>query len=139
MGLTLNHVRKIILQGGDGIIFEVDEAVAKQFVTIKHMIEDSLTSRGPILLPKVPDNILTKFIEYCMWLLNHPPTVGCCGLPQHKWPLPLACEDVLDMIKRKDPKHIHKIFNITSDVSPEEEERSEGRIRRLSNNNLPIH
>ncbi|KAI5675963.1 hypothetical protein M9H77_06913 [Catharanthus roseus] len=29
--------------------------------------------------------------------------------------LSLTCENVLDMIKRKDPVHIHKLFNITMD------------------------
>ncbi|KAI5649853.1 hypothetical protein M9H77_35858 [Catharanthus roseus] len=56
---------KIILQGSDGITFEVDEVVANQSATIKHMIQDSLASRGLILLPKVPGNILVKVMEYC--------------------------------------------------------------------------
>ncbi|KAI5667094.1 hypothetical protein M9H77_16947 [Catharanthus roseus] len=64
---------KIFLQGSDDITLEVDEAVAKQSVTIKHMIEDSLASRGPILLPKVPGNILVKVPEYYKHVVTQPP------------------------------------------------------------------
>ncbi|KAI5640845.1 hypothetical protein M9H77_00415 [Catharanthus roseus] len=101
-----------------------DEVVAKQSVTIKHMIEDSLASKGPILLlkslrvvtqlPASENDVDLKAFVYA--LVN--------GL------LSLACEDVLDMIKRKDPEHIYKIFNITSDFFPKRI------IRRLSTNSL---
>ncbi|KAI5673027.1 hypothetical protein M9H77_13391 [Catharanthus roseus] len=67
---------EIILQGSDDITFEIDEAVAKHSVTIKHMIEDKLASRGPILLPKVLGNILAKviveIIYYCKRLVTQP-------------------------------------------------------------------
>ncbi|KAI5664715.1 hypothetical protein M9H77_24038 [Catharanthus roseus] len=67
-----SRTEKIVLQGSNDITFKVDEAVAKQSVTIKHNIEDSLASRGPILLPKVPGNILAKVIEYCKRVITQP-------------------------------------------------------------------
>ncbi|KAI5680462.1 hypothetical protein M9H77_01689 [Catharanthus roseus] len=97
---SLSRLEKIVLQDRDSITFEIDELVAKQSVTIKHMIEDILANRGPILLSKIPSNILVKVIDYCKCIFTQPPT------------------DVLDMIKRKDPEHICKIFNITLDFSP---------------------
>ncbi|XP_010438976.1 PREDICTED: SKP1-like protein 4 [Camelina sativa] len=55
---------KIILKSSDGEIFEVDEAVAVESLTIKHMIEDDCASNG-IPLPNVTGAILAKVIEYC--------------------------------------------------------------------------
>ncbi|KAI5667145.1 hypothetical protein M9H77_16998 [Catharanthus roseus] len=60
---SFSRSEKIILQGNNNIIFEVDKAVAQQFVTIKHMIEESFASKGPILLPKVPSNILYAEVD----------------------------------------------------------------------------
>ncbi|KAI5667146.1 hypothetical protein M9H77_16999 [Catharanthus roseus] len=65
---------KNVLQGSDGNTFEVDDTVAKQSITIKHMIEDSLASRGPILLAKVLGNILVKVLEYCKCVVTQPST-----------------------------------------------------------------
>ncbi|KAI5677241.1 hypothetical protein M9H77_08191 [Catharanthus roseus] len=89
-------LEQIVLQGSDNITFKVNGVVAKQSVTIKHMIKDSLASRGPILLPKVPSNILAKVIEYYKYVVTQLPP----GL------LSLACDDVLDMIKWKHPELI---------------------------------
>ncbi|CAN8312667.1 unnamed protein product [Cochlearia groenlandica] len=56
--------KKIILKSSDGESFEIDETVAKQSETIKHMIEDNCTGDG-IPLPNVTSLILAKVIEYC--------------------------------------------------------------------------
>lgn len=56
--------RKITLKSSDGEIFEVDEAVALESQTIKHMIEDDCADSG-IPLPNVNSKILSKVIEYC--------------------------------------------------------------------------
>ncbi|KAI5667234.1 hypothetical protein M9H77_17087 [Catharanthus roseus] len=119
----------------DDITFEVEEVVAKQSITIKHTIEDSLASRGPILLPKVPGDILAKVIEYCKHVVTQPlasdnhvdlkafvsklvkdskeTVFGLLVAADYlniNGLLSLACEDVLDMIKHKDPEHMCRIF-----------------------------
>lgn len=61
---TMSSGRKITLKSSDGEIFEVDEAVALESQTIKHMIEDDCADSG-IPLPNVNSKILSKVIEYC--------------------------------------------------------------------------
>ncbi|XP_010941328.1 SKP1-like protein 1A [Elaeis guineensis] len=55
---------KIILKSSDGEVFEVEESVAMESQTIKHMIEDDCAGNG-IPLPNVTSKILSKVIEYC--------------------------------------------------------------------------
>ncbi|KAG6776607.1 hypothetical protein D5086_011647 [Populus alba] len=56
--------RKFVLKSSDGESFEVDEAVAVESQTIKHMIEDDCADNG-IPLPNVTSKVLAKVIEYC--------------------------------------------------------------------------
>ncbi|KAL2937079.1 SKP1-like protein 4 [Bienertia sinuspersici] len=56
--------RKITLKSSDGESFEVEEAVALESQTIKHMIEDDCADSA-IPLPNVTGKILAKVIEYC--------------------------------------------------------------------------
>ncbi|XP_020113019.1 SKP1-like protein 1A [Ananas comosus] len=56
--------KKITLKSSDGEIFEVDEAVAVESQTIKHLIEDAYDEDG-IPVPNVNAKILSKVIEYC--------------------------------------------------------------------------
>lgn len=60
----MSTIRKITLKSSDGENFEVDEAVALESQTIKHMIEDDCADNG-IPLPNVTSKILSKVIEYC--------------------------------------------------------------------------
>ncbi|KAL0365677.1 UNVERIFIED_CONTAM: SKP1-like protein 1A [Sesamum angustifolium] len=56
--------KMIILKSSDGETFEVEEAVALESQTIKHMIEDNCADTS-IPLPNVTSKILAKVIEYC--------------------------------------------------------------------------
>ncbi|XP_073142588.1 SKP1-like protein 1A [Henckelia pumila] len=54
----------IVLKSSDGETFEVEELVALESQTIKHMIEDNCADTT-IPLPNVTSRILAKVIEYC--------------------------------------------------------------------------
>lgn len=56
--------KMIVLKSSDGETFEVEEAVAVESQTIKHMIEDNCADTC-IPLPNVTSKILAKVIEYC--------------------------------------------------------------------------
>ncbi|KAK4378289.1 hypothetical protein RND71_000151 [Anisodus tanguticus] len=56
--------KNIVLKSSDGESFEVDESVALESQTIKHMIEDDCANTS-IPLPNVTSKILAKVIEYC--------------------------------------------------------------------------
>ncbi|XP_074310406.1 SKP1-like protein 1A [Silene latifolia] len=61
--------KKILLKSSDGEDFEVDEIVALESQTIKHMIEDDCADNA-IPLPNVNAKILSKVIEYCRKHVN---------------------------------------------------------------------
>lgn len=56
--------KMIVLKSSDGETFDVEEAVALESQTIKHMIEDDCANTS-IPLPNVTSKILAKVIEYC--------------------------------------------------------------------------
>ncbi|KAE8713484.1 SKP1-like protein 1B [Hibiscus syriacus] len=130
--------RKIILKSSDGDNFEVDQAVALESQTIKHMIEDDCADSG-IPLPNVTSKILSKVIEYCKkhveasesGILQLPTKVDqttlfdlilAANYLNIKSLLALTCQTVADMIKGKTPEEIRKTFNIKNDFTTEEEE-----------------
>uniref|UniRef100_A0A803Q3S3 SKP1-like protein n=1 Tax=Cannabis sativa TaxID=3483 RepID=A0A803Q3S3_CANSA len=140
--VVLVESKKIILISSDGESFEVEEAIAIQSQTIKHMIEDGCADNG-IPLPNVTSKILTLVIEYCK---KHVDSSNSTDL--QSWDanfvkldqatlfelilsanylnianlLDLTCQTVADMIKGKTPEEIRKLFNIKNDFTPEEEE-----------------
>ncbi|KAG6388474.1 hypothetical protein SASPL_149901 [Salvia splendens] len=59
-----NGSKKITMRSSDGEVFEVDESVALESQTIKHIIEDDCAD-NVIPLPNVTGKILSKVIEYC--------------------------------------------------------------------------
>ncbi|GMI66084.1 ARABIDOPSIS SKP1 HOMOLOGUE 1, UFO INTERACTING PROTEIN 1, S phase kinase-associated protein 1 [Hibiscus trionum] len=140
--------RRITLKSSDGESFEVDEAVALESQTIKHMIEDDCADNG-IPLPNVTSKILAKVIEYCKKHVESPKTddrsaddylnawdadfvkvdqatlfdlILAANYLNIKGLLDLTCQTVADMIKGKTPEDIRKTFNIKNDFTPEEEE-----------------
>ncbi|CAN0871941.1 SKP1-like protein 1B [Linum grandiflorum] len=146
-----SEIRKITLKSSDGEAFDVDEAVALESQTIKHMIEDDCADNG-IPLPNVTSKILSKVIEYCKKHVeasskseDRPSTADddlknwdadfvkvdqavlfdlilAANYLNIKSLLDLTCQTVADMIKGKTPEEIRKTFNIKNDFTPEEEE-----------------
>ncbi|GAA0164055.1 ubiquitin-protein ligase [Lithospermum erythrorhizon] len=136
--------KMITLKSSDGENFSVEEAVALESQTIKHMIEDGCAD-APIPLPNVSSKILAKVIEYCKrhvesqtdkdedlktfdqdFVKVDQPTLFDLILAANylniKSLLDLTCQTVADMIKGKTPEEIRKTFNIKNDFTPEEEE-----------------
>ncbi|MCL7047730.1 hypothetical protein MKW94_027951 [Papaver nudicaule] len=143
--------KMVTLKSSDGETFDVDEAVALESQTIKHMIEDDCADNG-IPLPNVTSKILAKVVEYCKKHVESrgqdDPTdkkktdefktweaefvkvdqatlfdlILAANYLNIKELLDLTCQTVADMIKGKTPEEIRKTFNIKNDFTPEEEE-----------------
>ncbi|CAJ2655386.1 unnamed protein product [Trifolium pratense] len=140
--------KKIILKSSDGETFEVEQAIAMQSQTIKHMIDDNCADETGIPIPNVTGKIMAKVIEYCKkhveaasseekpseddlttfdkeFVKVDQPTLFDLILAANyldiKGLLDLTCQTVADMIKGKTPEEIRKTFNIKNDFSPEEE------------------
>ncbi|XP_054810779.1 SKP1-like protein 1A [Prosopis cineraria] len=140
--------RKITLKSSDLESFEVDEAVALESQTIKHMIEDDCADNG-IPLPNVTSKILAKVIEYCKKHVEAASSeektsdedikawdaefvrvdqavlfdlILAANYLNIKSLLDLTCQTVAGMIKGKTPEEIRKTFSIKNDFTPEEEE-----------------
>ncbi|XP_073286269.1 SKP1-like protein 1B [Primulina huaijiensis] len=60
----MSSKKMIKLKSSEGDMFEVEELVAMESQTIRHMIEDDCAD-SVIPLPNVASNILAKVIEYC--------------------------------------------------------------------------
>ncbi|KAI3919496.1 hypothetical protein MKW98_030207 [Papaver atlanticum] len=141
----MSTTKMVTLKCSDGETFDVEESVALQSQTIKHLIEDDCADNG-IPLPNVTSKILAKVIEYCRkhdgdaddkekdevknwdadFVKVYQSTLFDLILAANylniKELLDLTCQTVADMIKGKTPKEIRKTFNIKNDFTPEEEE-----------------
>ncbi|OMO98086.1 SKP1 component [Corchorus olitorius] len=142
--------KKIMLKSSDGETFEVEEAVAVESQTIKHMIEDDCADTE-IPLPNVTSNILSKVLEYCKKHVEAAASdketekkaeddmkawdsafvqvdqntlfdlIMAANYLNIKGLLDLTRQTVADMIKGKSVEDIRKTFNIKNDFTPEEE------------------
>jgi S-phase kinase-associated protein 1 len=143
--------KMITLRSSDSEEFEVEEAVAMESQTIRHMIEDDCADNG-IPLPNVNSKILAKVIEYCNKHVHSTAvdTTNASGGGEDlkswdaefvkvdqatlfdlilaanylniKGLLDLTCQTVADMMKGKTPEEIREIFNIKNDFTKEEED-----------------
>ncbi|XP_058734528.1 SKP1-like protein 1A isoform X1 [Vicia villosa] len=148
--MASTSAKKINLKSSDGEIFVIDEAVALESQTIKHMIEDDCADETGIPLPNVTSKILAKVIEYCNKHVDAANSDGrsvdedeiknwdaefvkvdqktlfdlilAANYLDIKSLLDLTCKTVADMIKGKTPEEIRKTFNIKNDFTKEEEE-----------------
>lgn len=135
----------IVLKSSDGKSFEVDEAVAKQSVTIKHQTEDKCADNG-IPLPNVTSKILKIVIAYCKkhveskvedlkeWDADFMKTIEPSILFDVMMAanylciqtlLDLTCQTVAallqaDLLSGKTPAEIRTRFNIENDLTPAE-------------------
>jgi len=148
--LPESSAKKIILKSFDGETFEIEEAVALESKTIKHLIDDVSDDTG-IPIPNVTGKILAKVIEYCK---KHVESARSNEKPLEdelkKWDaefvqvdqntffdlmlaanyldikslLDLTCKTTADMmLAAKTPEAIREKFNIKNDYSPEEEQK----------------
>ncbi|KAK6922563.1 SKP1 component, dimerization [Dillenia turbinata] len=146
----MSSKKMITLKSSDGEAFEVEESVALESQTIKHMIEDDCADSG-IPLPNVTSKILSKVIEYCKKHVENKEKSGeeraseedlkawdaefvkvdqatlfelilAANYLHIKSLLDLTCQTVADVIKGKTPEEIRKTFNIKNDFTPDEEE-----------------
>lgn len=138
-----SETKMITLRSSDNETFEVEEIVANESLTIKHMIEDDCANTT-IPLANVTGEILAKVIEYCKKhveednkaddLKKYDDDFVNIDMPvlfdlilaanylNIRSLLDLTCQKVADSIKGKTPEEIRKIFNIENDFTPEEEE-----------------
>lgn len=142
---------KVKLASSDNQVFEIDEEIATESVTVKNMIEDTGTEES-IPLPNVSGRTLAKVIEYCKFHVEAGKKVSdkpaktedeiktwdtefvkvdqaslfelilAANYLNIKGLLDLTCQTVANMIKGKTPEEIRKIFHIKNDFTPEEEE-----------------
>ncbi|MFS8025151.1 putative S-phase kinase-associated protein [Helianthus anomalus] len=144
----MSSQKTIVLKSSDGETFEVEEVVALESQTIKHMIEDDCANTT-IPLPNVTSKIISKVIEYCKKHVESAKNedkktaeedlkafdsefvkvdkdtlfdlILAANYLNIKSLLDLTCQTAADMIKGKTPEEVRKTFNIKNDFTPEEE------------------
>ncbi|XP_034681193.1 uncharacterized protein LOC117911105 isoform X2 [Vitis riparia] len=128
--------KTITLRSSDGEAFDLEEVVAVESQTIKHMIEDGCADNA-IPLPNVTSKILAKVIEYCKKHVETPKAeknavndelkgwaadffkddratffdlIKAADYLHIKSLLDLACQTVVDMTKEMSPAEICEIY-----------------------------
>lgn len=142
-----NSKKMIILKSSDGETFEVEETVALQSQTIRHMVEDECAD-SVIPLPNVKGTILSMVVEYCKKHVEAAAAAAGGDNDVKNWDrdfvkvdqetlldllmaanylnikdlLELTCQATADMIKDKSPEEVRRIFHINNDFTPQEEQ-----------------
>ncbi|XP_045831981.1 SKP1-like protein 1A [Trifolium pratense] len=143
--------KKIILKSNDGEIFEVEQTVAMESITIKYLIEDKGADDTAIPIPSVTGKILAKVIEYCKKHVEAPSAKDKPSVDElKKWDdeflevdlatlydlieaanylnikslLDFTSQAIADMMTGKTPEEIRKTFGIINDFTPDEEEEA---------------
>lgn len=142
-----NSKKMIILKSSDGETFEVEETVALQSQTIRHMVEDDCAD-SVIPLPNVTGTILSMVVEYCKKHVEAAAAAAGGDNDVKNWDrdfvkvdqetlfdlllaanylnikdlLELTCQATADMIKDKSPEEVRRIFHINNDFTPQEEQ-----------------
>ncbi|KAM2676161.1 hypothetical protein EV1_002854 [Malus domestica] len=124
----------ITLKSSNDEMFKVEEAVAMESQTIKHMVEDGCAGNA-IPLPNVTSAILAKVIEYCRKHREDERATAADGEKNvNEWDAEfmkidqntlydlIMAANYLD-IKGKTPEQIRTTFNIKNDFTLEEEEK----------------
>jgi len=142
--MATSSSKKIILKSCDGETFEIEEAVAVQSQTIKHLIDDDCSNETGIPISNVTGKILAMVIEYCKKHIDAASSdelekwdaefvkvdqntlfdlISAANYLDIKSLLDFTCITTADNIKDKTAEEIRKIFNIKNDFTPEEEEK----------------
>ncbi|KFK33480.1 hypothetical protein AALP_AA5G018800 [Arabis alpina] len=149
--MASSSTNKIVLISGDGISFEVTEAVAREFQPVAHIIEDDCAITTTTI-SNVTGEILSKMIEYSKKHVEEAPIdeedkegkkklqiwdeefmkqfnmeilfqlILAADYSTNKGLLDLTCCTVADHIKDMTPDEVRTLFNIENDYTTEEEE-----------------
>ncbi|KAK6142852.1 hypothetical protein DH2020_023200 [Rehmannia glutinosa] len=136
-------VKMIVLKSSDGETFEVEDAVAAQSQSIKHLIEDDCADTV-IPVHNVTSKILAKVLEYCKRHVDAAKSTDdlkafdaefvkvdqgtlfglilAANYLDIKSLFDLICDTVANMMKGKTPEEIRKTFHIKNDYTPKVEE-----------------
>lgn len=127
---------QLTLVSGDGREFSVERSVVVQAsTTLRHMLEDPDTDRLE-LPPLVPARVLAKLVAFLVQ--NELPAAIRAPTSQAVTPLvelvratnflnlvalrALACQALASLMQDKTVEEIREIFNITTRLTPEQEE-----------------
>ncbi|KAJ0967013.1 hypothetical protein J5N97_023930 [Dioscorea zingiberensis] len=135
-------IKIIKIQSSDGQEFEVEQPAAEMSRLIKQVLEAGDNSEDTIKVPEVKGEVLSKVLEYCkkhaesnnskelkVWDksfvdVNLPTLynlIAASDFLRVKDLQILTCSRVANIIKGKSVDDIRTTFNISNDLSPEEE------------------
>ncbi|KAJ3691261.1 hypothetical protein LUZ61_020425 [Rhynchospora tenuis] len=145
---TTSEGKKVRLQSSDGVLFEVDLAVAKKSGTIAGWLEEE-KDPAEIPVPMVKGSVLAKVIDYCTHHVAEKKVeygfksksdldefdekfmnvdqdtifdlIQAANYLHIKGLLDLGCRTLAEMMKQNSIEQLRDTFNIKNDYSEEEE------------------